>query len=76
MQAKEILIIGAGYGGLRAAEHLCKNGAFHITLVDKNPSHFMPTELYGYIAGEFDMSDIAIDLESFVRELGPNVTFV
>ena len=76
MQEKEIVIIGAGYGGLRAAEHLCKKSQFHITLLDKNPYHYMQTELYGYIAGRFDMSDIAIDLESFTRGLGENVTFV
>ena len=76
MPQREIVIIGAGYGGLRAAEHLCKNPHLHITLLDKNPYHYMQTELYGYIAGRFDMSDIAIDLESFTQGLGSNVTFI
>ncbi len=73
---KKILIIGAGYGGLRALEHLAKNPAFQITLIDKNPYHYMQTEAYGYIAGHFDISDIAIDLSSFVDGFDDNVTFI
>ena len=73
---KTIAIIGAGYGGLRAAELLCKQRKHNILLIDKNPYHYMQTEVYGYIAGRFDMSDIAIDLESFTRGLGEHVTFI
>ena len=73
---KKILIIGAGYGGLRALEHLSKNPAFQITLIDKNPYHYMQTEAYGYIAGRFDISDIAIDLASYVDGFDDNVTFI
>ena len=76
MQKKEIVIIGAGYGGLRAAELLSRKSGFHITLIDRNPYHYMQTEVYGYIAGRFDMSDIAIDLERFTQGLGENVTFL
>ena len=73
---KKIVIVGAGYAGLRALEHLAKNPSFQITLVDKNPYHYMQTEAYGYIAGRFDFSDIAIDLDSFVKGFGENVSFV
>lgn len=73
---KHIVIIGAGYGGLRAVEHLSGKTAFSITLVDKNPYHYMQTEAYGYIAGRFNMSDIAIDLQGFTQGLGENVTFI
>ncbi len=73
---KKVVIIGAGYGGLRAVEHLAKNPIFDIILIDKNPYHYMQTEAYGYIAGRFDISDIAIDLASFVDGLGKNVRFI
>ncbi len=73
---KDIVIIGAGYGGLRALEYLAKEKNFKITLIDKNPYHYMQTEAYGYIAGRFDISDIAIDLNSFVKGLGDNVSFI
>lgn len=73
---REVVIIGAGYGGLRALEHLSRNDAFSITLIDKNPYHYMQTEVYGYIAGRFDMSDIAIDLERFTQGVGESIRFV
>jgi len=73
---KKVCIIGAGYGGLRALERLAKNPALSITLIDKNPYHYMQTEAYGYIAGRFDISDIAIDLASFVDGFSDNVSFI
>ncbi|MCH9812814.1 MAG: FAD-dependent oxidoreductase [Epsilonproteobacteria bacterium] len=73
---QNIVIIGGGYGGLRAIEHLYKREDFHITLIDKNPFHYMQTEAYGYIAGRFDISDIAIDLQSFIQGLSGNISFV
>ncbi len=76
MKQLKVLIIGAGYGGLRAAELLASDKRFSILLIDKNPYHYMQTEVYGYIAGRFDLSDIVIDLESFSRGLGENVRFL
>ena len=62
---KSVLIIGGGYGGLRAIETLAKYDDVEITLVDKNPYHYLQTEAYGYIAGRFDVNDIAIDLQTW-----------
>ncbi|MEA1879486.1 MAG: FAD-dependent oxidoreductase [Campylobacterota bacterium] len=73
---KRIVIIGGGYGGLRALEHLCKYEQFHVTLIDKNPYHYMQTETYGYIAGRFDIADIAVDIQSFIKGLRKNIEFV
>lgn len=73
---KKIVIIGGGYGGLRALEHLSKHKGFHITLIDQNPYHYMQTETYGYIAGRFEISDIALDLDTFVKGIGREITFV
>lgn len=73
---KKVVIIGGGYGGLRALEHLYKNKHLHITLIDKNPYHYMQTETYGYIAGRFEISDIALDIETFVEGLRENIYFV
>ena len=73
---KKVVVIGAGYGGLRAVEQLAKNSEFHITLIDINTYHYMQTEAYGYIAGRFDISDIAIDLESFVKGVRSDIEFI
>ncbi|MBU0721195.1 NAD(P)/FAD-dependent oxidoreductase [bacterium] len=73
---KEVVIIGGGYGGLRAIEFLAKYEDISITLIDKNPYHYLQTEAYGYIAGRFDIHDIAIDLEKWCRGFKNKVTFV
>lgn len=62
---KKVIVIGGGYGGLRAIEGLEKEEDISITLVDENPYHYLQTEAYGYIAGKVDIHDIAIDLQSW-----------
>ena len=66
---KNVVIIGGGYGGLRAIENLAKYKDLEITLIDKNPYHYLQTEAYGYIAGRFDMHDVVIDLQNQHRVL-------
>lgn len=73
---KRVVIIGGGYGGLRAIEHLAKYKDLEITLIDKNPYHYLQTEAYGYIAGRFDMHDVVIDLQDWCSGFGQNVHFV
>lgn len=73
---KKVVIIGGGYGGLRAIEHLAKYKDLEITLIDKNPYHYLQTEAYGYIAGRFDMHDVVIDLQDWCSGFGQNVHFV
>lgn len=49
---KEIIILGAGYAGLRALHVLQKSGAdVHITLVDRNDYHYESTSLHEVAAG-------------------------
>lgn len=64
---KRVLVVGGGYGGLRAIEGLAEYKDIEITLVDKNPYHYLQTEAYGYIAGKFDIHDIAINLEHWAE---------
>ncbi|OIP53884.1 MAG: pyridine nucleotide-disulfide oxidoreductase [Helicobacteraceae bacterium CG2_30_36_10] len=61
----KVLVIGGGYGGLRAIESLQDQNDIEIILVDQNPYHYLQTEAYGYIAGQLDVHDIAIDLQSW-----------
>lgn len=73
---KKIVIIGAGYGGLRAIEKLSKEKNFEITLIDMNPYHYMQTEAYGYIAGKFDICDITVDIKSWCEGFSKNINFI
>ena len=70
-----IVVLGAGYGGLRLIEKLVDRPDLRITLVDKNRYHYMQTEVYGYIAGTKDVDEIAIDLARWCRGFSRPVTF-
>lgn len=65
MKQYQIVIIGGGYGGLRALDILAKNENFYITLIDQNPYHYMQAEVYEFIANKVDMSAMMIDLPSY-----------
>lgn len=72
----KVVVIGGGYGGLRAIEFLAKHENIDVTLIDKNPYHYLQTEAYGYIAGRFDIHDIAIDLDEWCRGFKKKVEFI
>lgn len=70
MKKSHVVIIGGGYGGIRAMEHLAKNSHITITLIDKNPYHYMQAEVYDFIANKVDMSAVMIDLPSLSKSFG------
>jgi len=72
---KEVLIIGGGYGGLRAAEKLCEEKNIHVTLVDKNHYHYLQTEMYEFVSGRLNICDITYNLKRFGDKFS-NFTFV
>ncbi len=72
----KVVIVGAGYGGLRAVEKLVKQKGIEIVLIDKNPYHYLQTEAYGYIAGNFDICDITVDIKSWCEGFGQDIEFL
>ncbi len=64
--ATNIVIVGAGYGGILTAKNLekkfRKNANVNITIIDKNPYHTMLTELHEVAAGRVDEDSIKISL--------------
>lgn len=70
MKNIHVAIIGGGYGGIRAIEYLAKNSHIRITLIDKNPYHYMQAEVYDFIANKVDMSQVMIDLPSLCKSFG------
>ena len=75
MKSVHVVIIGGGYGGIRALERLAHHRSVRITLIDKNPYHYMQAEVYDFIANKVDMSHIMIDLPSFTKSFS-SVRFV
>ncbi|MGD9969376.1 MAG: NAD(P)/FAD-dependent oxidoreductase [Sulfuricurvum sp.] len=75
MKPIHIVVIGGGYGGIRAVEHLSKDHSFTITLIDKNPYHYLQAEVYDFIANKVDMSHVMIDLPSLFNSFA-SVQFI
>lgn len=73
---KKIAIIGAGYGGLRAVENLVDNEELSLYLFDENTYHYLQTEAYGYIAGKFDLDDVALDIKNWCHGFKRPITFI
>lgn len=76
MSKNKIIIIGGGYAGLRTVEKLAKNPQNEIILFDKNPYHFMQTDVYDLIANEEDFAQVTVDLFTFCSGFDNNVTFL
>lgn len=72
----KIVVLGGGYAGLRAVEKLAKNPQNEITLFDKNPYHFMQTDVYDLIANEEDFAQVSLDLFTYCSGFDGNVTFL
>jgi len=75
MTKNKIIVIGAGYAGLKTVEKLSKDKNNEIYLFDKHPYHYMQTEVYDFIANENDFSKITTDLFTFCHGFYGNVTF-
>ncbi|MGM0318955.1 NADH dehydrogenase [Enterococcus sp. AZ067] len=65
---KEVVILGAGYAGLRAL-HVLQGAkeAFHITLIDKNDYHYEATDLHEVAAGTQPRDRICYPINDVVR---------
>ncbi|MFT7003938.1 MAG: NADH dehydrogenase [Sulfurimonas sp.] len=74
-KSNKIIVIGGGYAGLRTVERLAKNPNNEIILFDKNPYHFMQTDVYDLIANENDFAQVTVDLFTFCMGFDDNVVF-
>lgn len=67
--AKNILVLGGGYGGLLSAltarEHFSENDAT-ITLVNKYPTHQIITELHRLAAGTLSEKNVSLPLDKLL----------
>lgn len=72
----KIVIIGGGYAGIKAIEHLSMFAENEIILIDKNPYHFMQTDVYDLIANEYDFAKVTTDLFTFCSGFDNQVTFL
>ncbi len=76
--SKQIVIIGAGYGGILTAKKLANKSkkmkeSVQITLIDKNPYHTMLTELHEVSANRVPEDAIKISLKKIFAGRAVNV---
>jgi len=72
---QRVIIVGGGYGGLRAVEKLSKNKKIEIYLIDKNRFHYFQTEAYKFLSGRQNIKDTTSDLSNFCNHFC-NVKFI
>src|SRR5574340_738784 len=69
MENKNLVIIGAGYGGIAAAfrleKLLRKSPGFEVYLIDKNPYHTIKTRLH---EAAVLSTDVSIPIKSLIRK--------
>lgn len=69
-----VVIVGAGFGGLRAVRALARSPA-EVLLIDRNNYHTFNPMLYQVAAAELEPEQIAYPVRSILRKL-PNADFV
>ncbi|MEI7453150.1 MAG: NAD(P)/FAD-dependent oxidoreductase [Actinomycetes bacterium] len=68
---RKVLIVGSGFGGLRAARELAKTAGIHVTLIDRNPYQLFSPLLYQVATGGLSEDDIAYSIRGAI----PGVDF-
>ena len=63
----KLIIIGGGYGGIRAMQGLSSVKELDIVLIDQNPYHYLQTEAYALIANEVTLTDVTVDLVALCK---------
>ncbi|MFW5996182.1 MAG: FAD-dependent oxidoreductase, partial [Halanaerobiaceae bacterium] len=75
--SKNVVVLGAGYGGVEAAEKLNKllkkEEDVTITLIDKNPFHTLLTELHLVAGKKIEENGVKVDLERLFSPTKVNV---
>lgn len=65
-QRQRIVIVGGGFGGLYAAQHL-KNASFDITLIDRRNFHLFQPLLYQVATGGLSPANISAPLRAILK---------
>ena len=66
---KDVVIIGAGFGGLACAKKLRKSVAYSVTLIDRNPYQLFSPLLYQVATASLPEDDIAFPVRTAYREV-------
>ena len=67
MKSQQVVIIGAGFGGLNAAKSLANQPGFSVTLIDKTNHHLFQPLLYQVATATLSPGDIAMPIREIFR---------
>ena len=72
-----VIIVGGGYGGLKALETFSKyDGDLEVLLVDHHTYHYFQTESYNFVASRIPLEKTFIYLPTFVASFERNFKFI
>ena len=69
----EVVVVGAGFGGLAAARELAKAPSVHVTLLDRRNHHLFQPLLYQVAMAGLSPAEIAAPIRALLSEF-PRVT--
>lgn len=72
---KKVIIVGASYAGLYAAKKFIKNKEIEVLLFDKSDYHYIQVESYGFVATKYDIADVTINVNEYIKNLESNISF-
>lgn len=74
---KKILIVGGGYGGIKALETFALyNEDIEVTLIDQHTYHYLQTQSYDFVASKIPIEKTFIYLPALVASFEKNFQFV
>ncbi|WP_281951724.1 NAD(P)/FAD-dependent oxidoreductase [Nitrosophilus kaiyonis] len=74
---KKVVIIGGGYGGIKALEEFAKlKQNIEVTLIDQHTYHYLQTESYDLVTSKIPIQETFIYLPTLVASFGKNFYFV
>jgi NADH:ubiquinone reductase (H+-translocating) len=65
-----VVIIGGGFGGIRAAKALGSSGRFQVTVLDRRNHHLFQPLLYQVATASLNPSDIAVPIRQILAHWG------
>src|SRR5918911_2337160 len=72
--AKEVIVVGAGFGGLEATRTLARRPEVRVTVVDQRNHHLFQPLLYQVATAGLNPADIAVPVRAqFTRAANVNV---
>src|SRR4051812_39803981 len=65
-----VVIVGGGFGGIRAAKALGRSGRFRVTVLDRRNHHLFQPLLYQVATASLNPSDIAVPIRQILAHWG------